>query len=221
MDLSEYLRPTASLDFTEPTFAAWVREAAGEGTARERAVRLFLRVRDDVRYDPYDISLDPQAFRASATLARRRGYCVTKAILYAAGLRALGVPARLGFADVKNHLATPRLVELMQTDVFAYHGYAEAWLDGRWLKATPAFNATLCAKFGVAPLEFDGEHDAQLQPVNGSGQRFMEYLKDRGTFADFSLESMLTAWKEVYPHLAELTTAMPGGDFEAEAKPQG
>ena len=28
----------------------------------------------------------------------------------------------------------------MGTDLFVYHGYAELFLDGKWVKATPAFN---------------------------------------------------------------------------------
>lgn len=218
MELSQYLRPTTFLDFEHPTVATLAREvAASTASERERAVRLFLRVRDEVRYDPYAISLDPEAFSASATLAAGRGFCVTKAILLAAGWRALGIPARLGFVDVVNHLATARLLELLRTDVFVFHGYAEAFLDGRWVKATPAFNAALCERFGTEPLAFDGVHDAVLQPLNREGARFMEYVRERGTFDDFSLEAMVAAWKETYPHFFEEAPAPPRGDFDAEA----
>ena len=219
MDLEKYLRPTPSLDFEHPALAALAKEVAASGsTERERAVNLFLRVRDDVRYDPYAISMDPAHFTASATLQNKRGFCVTKAVLLAAGWRALGIPARLGFVDVINHLATARLRELMRTDVFAFHGYAEAWLEGRWVKATPAFNATLCEKFGTEPLAFDGVHDAVLQPLNRGGARFMEYVRERGTFDDFPMAEMEAAWKELYPHFfSELLGATPQGDFEAEA----
>lgn len=219
MNHDRLLQPTRYLDFQHPAVAALVREAtSGAATERERAVAWFLRVRDGVRYDPYSATLEPEDFCASATLARGRGYCVTKAILFAAGLRALGIPARLGFADVVNHLATRRLVEQMKTEVFAYHGYVEAFVEGRWVKATPAFNATLCEKFGTAPLEWDGRSDAMLQPLNRRGERFMEYVRDRGTFDDFDLADMLRAWRELYPHLFEAGPGRPAGDFEAEAE---
>jgi hypothetical protein len=218
MDFEKYLRPTAFLDFEHPAISALAREVeAVAPTGRERAVALFLKVRDDVRYDPYSISLAPGAFAASTTLENKRGFCVTKAILLAAGLRALKIPARLGFVDVINHLATARLRELMGTDVFSFHGYAEAWLDGRWVKATPAFNASLCEKFGTEPLAFDGVHDAVLQPLNRGGERFMEYVRDRGSFDDFPQQAMLDAWKELYPHFFGEAPAGPAGDFEAEA----
>ncbi|MDP1827112.1 MAG: transglutaminase family protein [Archangium sp.] len=216
MDFEKYLRPTAFIDSEHPAIAALAKEADAS-TEKERAIKLFLKVRDDVRYDPYSISLDPGAFAASTTLQNKRGFCVTKAILLTAGLRALHIPARLGFVDVINHLATERLRTLMRTDVFAFHGFAEAWLDGKWVKATPAFNASLCEKFGTEPLDFDGVHDAVLQPLNRSGARFMEYVRDRGTFDDFPQAAMLDAWKELYPHFFGAVPSSPEGDFEAEA----
>lgn len=222
MDLAPYLRPTPDLNSDHPAVRAFaLAAAAGAADAREQAVRLFLEVRDQIRYDPYQISLEPGHFAASATLERGFGFCVTKAILYAAGLRALGIPSRLGFADVVNHLATRRLREVMRTDVFAWHGYAEVWLDEKWVKATPAFNASLCAKFGAPPLEFDGVHDAVLQATNTQGARFMEYVRDRGTWADFSLEAMLEGWREVYPHFFLEGGVQAAGDFDAEAEREG
>ena len=91
-----------------------------------------------------------------------------------------------------------RLLELMQTDVFAFHAYAELRLDGAWVKATPAFDRPLCARMGVAPLEFDGRADALLQPFDATGRRHMEYVRERGSFADFPFEAMVDAWREVY-----------------------
>ena len=216
VDLEPYLRRSRYMDFDHPRVAELVADVP-PGNEVERASALFLRVRDDVLYDPYKVMLEPPYFAASATLERGRGFCVAKAILYAAGLRGLGIPSRLGFADVRNHLSSPQLLEVLRTDVFAFHGYTEAYLNGRWVKATPAFNASLCARFGVAPLDFDGVNDAVLQPLNAKGDRFMEYLRDRGTFEDFSLEAMLVAWREVYPHLFEGMTA-PQGDFDAEVR---
>jgi transglutaminase-like putative cysteine protease len=115
---------------------------------------------------------------------------VPKAVLLAASCRAVGIPARLGFSDVRNHLSTPRLLELMGTDVFRWHGYAVLHLDGRWLKASPAFNAELCARFGVAALDFDGTADALLHAYDGRGERYMEYLDDHGDFDDLPFQQV-------------------------------
>jgi transglutaminase-like putative cysteine protease len=143
---------------------------------------------------------------------------VAKAALYAATLRAVGIPARIGFADVRNHLATPRLLALMGSDVFILHGYASLHLDGRWIKATPTFNLSLCERFGVKPLEFDGESDTLFHEYDRAGRRHMEYLKDHGTFHDVPVERIIPDMRRAYP---KLFASSPGngdrGDFAAEA----
>jgi transglutaminase-like putative cysteine protease len=128
---------------------------------------------------------------------------VPKAILLAACLRAVGIPAAVGFADVRNHLNTPKLQELMGTDLFIYHGYVQLWLDGKAYKVTPAFNMDLCERFGVKPLVFDGKSDALFHEFNVKDQRHMEYVNDRGLYADAPIEEFLRAFKETYPKLEE------------------
>ncbi|MBI3184061.1 MAG: transglutaminase domain-containing protein [Myxococcales bacterium] len=209
-----YLSPTFYLDSDHPEVRAFALRAA-QGDEVERAVRLFYAVRDGIRYDPYCIRLVPEDYRASAVLERGQGFCVQKAILLAAAARASGIPSRLAFADVRNHLTTPRLLELMGTDVFVFHGLTHLYLEGRWLKATPTFDIGLCRRFCVRPLDFDGKTDAVFQPFDPKGQRHMEYLRDRGHAADFDLAQMEAAFREAYPRLF-LTGAAPGGDFLSE-----
>ncbi|MCA9659252.1 MAG: transglutaminase domain-containing protein [Myxococcales bacterium] len=186
--------------------AAVVAGASGD---RERAARLFRDARELLRYDPYSITINPEDYRASALLTKERGFCVTKAVLLCALCRAAGVPARLGFADVRNHLASPRLRAMMGTDLFVFHGYVEIWIEGRPVKATPAFNASLCRRFGVPPLEFDGTHDALLQPFDGAGRRHMEYVRERGLYFDLPLEEILTTFATTYRQGGEAPA--PGG----------
>src|SRR6185312_10838187 len=163
-NLGLFLSPAEYIDSDHPAVRAKAAEATGAASDPvERARRLYRAVRDEVRYDPYVDYTSRETWRASSVLATGHAYCVGKASLYVALCRAAGIPARLGLADVKNHLATPRLIEAVGTDVFAYHGYVEIHPAGKWVKATPTFNATLCNKLGVAPLEFDGETDALLQ----------------------------------------------------------
>ena len=131
-------------------------------------------------------------------LASERNWCVPKAILLCAGARAVGIPARIGFADVRNHLSTEKLRARMGTDVFVYHGYASLYVADDWRKVSPAFNAELCARFGVPPLEFDGRSDALLHAYDGEGRRHMEYLKDHGTWSDVPFLEMFAAFREIY-----------------------
>ncbi len=216
-----YLRPGRFVDSDHPDVRAWTAEVVdGVDDPRERAVALYYRVRDDFRYDPYGIDRTEAGFRGAWVLAHGRGFCIPKATLLAAAARAAGIPARLGFADVRNHLTSARLREAMGTDVFAWHGYAELHLDGRWVKATPAFNLTLCEKTGVVPLEFDGRADSIFHEFDAEGRRHMEYLLDHGPFADVPYERILEAWAEHYGSedpMAGGEADRAGADFEADA----
>lgn len=197
--MDELLRPTRFLDSDHPDVVAFATRAIGDATTeRERAARLFRAVRDGLRYDPYSVTLDPDDYRASAILRRDRGFCVPKAIALCAVARAAGIPARLGFADVKNHLSSEKLIRVLGTDLFVFHGYVELWIEGQPRKASPAFNAELCARFGVAPLEFDGTSDALLQPYDGAGHRLMEYVHDRGLYVDLPYDEMMRAFAGTY-----------------------
>jgi len=186
------------VDSDHPDVVAFAQRATGE-TDREVAVALFYAVRDGFRYDPYRLDLSPAGMRASTVVQRGYGWCVTKATLLTAACRARGIPARLGFADVRNHLSTARMREAMGTDIFFWHGFSEILLDGQWLKATPAFNIELCDKFGLLPLEFDGRSDSVYHPFDKAGHRHMEYVRERGSFDDVPLEQILADLMAAYP----------------------
>jgi transglutaminase-like putative cysteine protease len=209
------LGPTGTIESTHPDVVAFVEQhASGAADPRDRAVALYYAVRDGLRYDPYTAEVSESRLKASATLAAGRGWCVAKAVVLAACCRSVGIPARLGFADVRNHLSTARMRDRMQTNVFYWHGYTSIHLDGRWIKATPAFNAGLCEKFRLRPLEFDGRHDSIFHPFDRDGNRHMEYVRDRGEFADVPFEAMLATFREHYPGLG--AGIGEAGDFELE-----
>lgn len=213
--MERYLRPTYTIEKDHPEVISFADAAAGNYTDPvRRAVGLFYAVRDGIRYDPYAAVLSLEKFRASYTIAQGRHFCVPKAILLAACARSMDIPARIGFADVRNHLASARLLELMGTDLFVYHGYTELHLEGRWVKATPTFNIELCERFGVRALEFDGRRDAIFHPFDVAGKKHMDYVHERGHRDDFDLAEMEAVWREHYPHYFD--TAFPRGSWEAE-----
>lgn len=196
-----YTGGTAFFDIDHPTVQRFVEEAIGDAqSARERAVRLFYAVRDRIRYDPYNLTFDPATYRASHVIEAGRGWCVPKAGLLAACARAVGIPAAIGLADVANHLTTDKLRERMGgINVFYDHGYAAMYIEGRWLKAVPAFNIELCERFGVRPTEFDGASDALYQEFDVHDRRHMEYLREHGTWSDLPLEQIKRDFAEHYP----------------------
>lgn len=200
--MQEYLQPTEFLDFNNEA----VREFAEKNTAemqteKEKAVALYYAVREGFQYNPYILDLRKEGLKASSLLKRNRGYCVEKAILLAASARAVGVPSRLSFYIVRNHIATEKLEKALKKNYLVFHGAAEVFLDGKWLKTTPAFNKNLCKYLGVEPLEFDGTRDSIFQEYDKSGNTFMEYLHDYGDFADLPYNLYLEELEKHYPHI--------------------
>ena len=216
--MREYLEPGRFIDSDHPALVEFAERARGRSRdPRQQAICLYQAVRDEIRYNPYAFSRDPLSLKASQALLDGESYCVPKANLLAACARHCGIPARIGLADVRNHLSTPRLLELLRSEVFAMHGYTELYLDGRWVKATPAFNTALCRVFKVAPLEFDGIHDSVFHPYNAQGERYMEYLQDHGQFADLPESLFFGHLARCYPHLFAEGAPLLMGDFRGEA----
>jgi len=218
-DLQQYLRPTYFIDSDASEVISFSRVSAGDKeTLLEKGIALFYAVRDKIRYDPYKIDLEERnAFKASVVISKGYGYCVAKAIVLAAVARAAGIPSRLGFADVRNHLSTERLRRLMKTDTFIFHGYTELFLENRWVKATPTFNLSLCDKFGVNALDFDGKSDSLFHPYDREGKKHMEYIKDHGQFADVPYERIITYFRNYYPAYFQTGGFAREDDFEREA----
>ena len=210
------LTSTALIDGDHPLVQGFSRKHASGADDRERAVSLYYAVRDGFRYDPYRIDLSAAGMRASHVLEIGVGWCVTKAALLAAAARAAGIAARVGYADVRNHLSTERMRQTMKTDLFVWHGYTELWLDGAWVKATPAFNIELCDRFGLLPLEFDGRSDSLYHPYDKAGHRHMEYVHEHGSFDDMPLARIVEDFDRVYPGMVAANSALKSASFEAD-----
>jgi len=196
----KYLLPTPIIDSDHERVVGFAMEATQDGAdgPMEKAVKLYYAVRDGIWYDPYYPFYLPAHYRASNVLKSGRGFCVCKASLLCAAGRACGIPSRVGFADVQNHLATKQLIEMMGSDLFVYHGYTEFYLEGKWVIATPAFNAELCRKHNVMPLDFNGREDSIFQPYNLAKRQFMEYVAYHGSYWDIPVDRIVAAWETAY-----------------------
>lgn len=221
-DPGHFLHPTYFMNFEHPEVRAFAElKTDGARGDVEKAIALFYAVRDGIRYNPYELKIEPKAYRASYTLQAGVGWCVPKGIFMTALARAVGIPARPGYADVLNHLATERFLKMMGTGVFSYHGYVELWLGEQWLKVTPVFNIELCEKFGVLPQEFDGTGDTLFQEFDRSGRKHMEYIKDRGAYDDLPLTEIMTDFDHRYRDYMKAVRNGLAGDFLAEAAAEG
>lgn len=194
-----YLTPTAIIDSDHKRVRDFALETVGDSKDPvERAVKLYLAARDNILYDPYSPFYLPEHYRASYVLKRGRSFCVPKASLLCALGRACGIPSRVGLADVRNHLATQQLIDFIGTNLFVCHGFVEFYLEGKWVKATPAFNSSLCKRHKVPALEFTGREDSLFQPYNFENQKFMEYTKFHGIYADVPVDEIVVTWKKAY-----------------------
>lgn len=217
--MSRLCEPTEFLDHTSPAVQAFLASTLPDRDrpASALAVDLYYAVRDGIRYEIYGVDFSRDAMRASAVLEHGRGLCIHKSILYAACTRALGIPSRLAFADVRNHVASPRLKRFLGGDIVHYHGYTQLRLHGRWVSATPVFSAPLCRLYRMAPLEFDGVNDAVLQPFDEDGGAHMEFVREHGVFDDLPYGRVVAGLRRAHPRLFEGPTRVRGGSLVTEA----
>lgn len=206
------------VDGDHPTVIAFAKEHGIGENDLEIVLSLFYAIRDGIRYTPYLDMSDPASYRASDVVKTGLGWCVSKTALLAACTRIHGIPARPGFADVINHLATPKFLEALGCDIFYWHSYCDIYVDGNWVKATAAFNKSLCEKFGLKPLEFDGKTDSLFHEFDVAGNRHMQYIAERGTFEDIPFDEILATFKAEYKNYWGKGL---DGDFEAEAAQLG
>ena len=197
--MNPYLQPTFFMDWDHPDIltlsTSLTRGIDDEG---EKARQLFYFVRDEIRYNPYSPFEKREDYQAHLILKQKEGYCIQKAIVLAALARACGIPARLRLADIRNHLSPPKLLEMMKTDIFYFHGYNELFLWNHWIKVTPTFDIRMCQRIGLVPVEFDGTHPALFHSHTRDGQLHVEYVRQRGYYADFPFDEVIKGFYDLY-----------------------
>ncbi|MFX0047197.1 MAG: transglutaminase-like domain-containing protein [Candidatus Hermodarchaeota archaeon] len=201
-NFDKYLQPTEFFDFNKK----FVRDKAfeiteGLETEKEKAIALFYWVRDQIKYNMHTYIPSIKAnFKASVTLRRKNGFCVSKSVLLSSFARAVRIPARIHLVDLINHKISQKIIDFMETNVMYYHGYSEFYLNDKWVKLTPSFDQATAIKGGFIPMvEFDGENDAVFPSYDNEGRKFGEYLLDRGIHADLPLDVIEKVFYEKYP----------------------
>lgn len=219
-DLARLTAPTEFLDHGSAPVQEFIDAAVADRGAdkRDLAIALYYAVRDNVFYEVYGADLSRDGVKASSVATRKQGFCLHKSVLYAACCRAVGIPARLHYGKVRNHLASDRLRKHIGGDVF-FPGLTAVHLDGKWVKATPVFNGLLCKLYGLKPLEFDGVHDSLHHPFDENGRKSMEFLVDHGGFDDLPYEFVMDQMRTNHPDFLDPagTGTVRGGSLAAEA----
>ncbi len=165
-DLSIYLKPTDFCDCENQTIIDMAhRLTKGCETDKEKALNIFYFVRDEIPF-----MLD-YIVKASETLEKRYGFCVTKSTLQIALLRAVRIPAKYHLA----HLKKEPLKGVIATgayngfpDIITFHPWAECYLNGRWISCDTLFDEILTkaiykkgliSKEEIPSIDWDGETD--------------------------------------------------------------
>jgi len=202
--MNPFLAPNYFIDFEAQIIQDFVKKHTNDSQSpEEKLIALYLAVRDGFRYNPHNIHFEPHSYKASQQISQTEGHCIDKANILAACSRAIGIPSRLHFANVRNHIGTEKLEEQLGTNVLVFHGYVSFFIHEKWVKATPAFNEALCQKLGVSPLEFDAKTDSVFQEFDPKAGKFMEYLHDYGHFSELPYELMIQEWKKHYAQSVE------------------
>ncbi len=200
--MDNYLKATKYLDFEHENIQNLVSEFKSEKlTDKEKAIGLYLKIRDLKKYYAYDIGMSDYHYTASEIVSSKTGQCISKSILLASCFRAVNIPSRLRYAKVKNHMAVEKMLAGLGSDVIAPHGMVDVYLDDKWLKLSPAFDAKTCEENKVDPLEFDGENHSIFQQHNKEGDLFMEYVEDYGHYDDVPIDRLFEIFIETYPNL--------------------
>jgi transglutaminase-like putative cysteine protease len=202
----EHLKETSFYNYSHPSIQAIVNPfKTSELSKKEIAIALYYKIRDDWRYNPYRISFVEEHYQSSFIAQKTDGHCIEKSILLISCLRALNIPAKLHLAKVKNHIGVEKFIEKFGNDEITPHGMVDIYLNEKWVKVSPAFNKDLCDKLNVHPLDFDGENDSLFQEFDKSGNTFMHYLEDYGSFEDVPLDFIANNFKENYPRIMEMS----------------
>ncbi len=196
----EFLKPTTFLDFNHSIFDHFFDSMPDYDDSKKVAIWLYYQVRDRFLYDPYHLNLNSEALLASSIFTRNRAWCVEKSIVLAALARKKNIPSKLGFAIVTNHIGVDKLTSYLKRPEIVFHGYVSLYLEGNWVKCTPAFDQRICRISQVVPLDFDGENDSLFQAFHGD-KKFMQYNHFYGEFTDLPIELMHTEMENHYPHL--------------------
>jgi hypothetical protein len=165
-DLSIYLKPTDFCDCENQAIIDMAHTLTkGCETDKEKALNIFYFVRDEI---PFMIDY---IVKASETLEKRYGMCVTKSNLQIALLRAVRIPAKYHLIHVKKECIKGIIARGVYNgfpDIITFHPWAESYLNGRWISCDTLLDEILTkaiykkgihTKEEIPTIDWDGKTD--------------------------------------------------------------
>ncbi|HAS47048.1 MAG TPA: transglutaminase [Microscillaceae bacterium] len=206
--LDEYLDPAEFIDSNDEAVKAYAYQVTkGLKYDTEKAVELFYAVRDDFKFDLNHIDLHPSKLKASALVKRGVGTDIEKSTLLAATARAVGIPSRVSFSNLRSNLTAEQLGTVLQSDLLVFHSYTELWMGNHWVKLSPAFNQEACDYLDLPPLDFGIPEEKVFEKHHKSRRRYLKYVHQYGSFADLPYDLYISELRKHYPHLFKMVDA--------------
>ena len=180
--VDEYLQSTELCDSNNEHIVSKAEELAkGAEIPKEASMKVFYFVRDQIPF----LFCKPE-LKASNTLAKGGGFCVTKTNLQVALLRAMRIPARYRLLDLSKEVLKGMMPNfLLKTmDTIRFHPWCECYLSGKWIVCEtlfdePLYNAAIEAgvlsREEVPTIDWDGDNDLKIVTP--------WILEDKGAFA--------------------------------------
>ena len=191
------LEPTGFIDSDSAPVAVMAHRVQGDGQPARQAARLFEHVRDEIQYE-FRAKLTQDEYRASRVLDDGKGFCVQKAILLCALLRAARIPSAIVLCDLKDYTLPTRIVEAMGTDTMFHHGLNAIYLDGRWRLADVSLSPDVVERKRYRRVDFNGEDDALFPKTTLDGLPHAEVIRFHGMYVDLPFNQMMGAFMAAY-----------------------
>jgi len=183
--MDEFLKPTMLCDRDDNEIKKKAQELTENAKCpKEAALSIFAFVRDQI---PFGVDL-PYT-KASDTLKKAYGYCVTKTNLQIALMRAVGIPSRYHQVVLhKNVLKgiVPSSIHKKLKEKIWYHPWCECHLSGKWVACDSYLDNSLyeaacrkgiLTKDKMPTIDWDGDNDLK------TAASWM--LEDVGTHASY------------------------------------
>jgi transglutaminase-like putative cysteine protease len=185
LDPAAFTGATDVIDSADEAVRALAQRYSADAADEPGRVRaLFDWVRDEIRYDMGPVLGERRDWTASLTLRRGYGFCQQKALLLAAMLRAIDVPAGIGIEQLLDHKIPPHFAAYMGGRHIPLHGYTLAFVSGRWQRIDATLDTALCERKRYRVVQYAPGSDRLLPETDLAGEPHVEHVGVVGEWAD-------------------------------------
>lgn len=165
--MEEYVKSTELCDCDCDEIKQKAQELTRTASSpQQAALSIFNFVRDQIIF-----ATDFATTKASETLSKRKGFCLTKTNLQVALLRAIGIPARYHQVVLHKEVLKgilPCLIYKKFPEKIWYHPCCECYISEKWISCDLVLDKTLyeaackkgiISKESMPTIDWDGEND--------------------------------------------------------------